>query len=78
MEIPWVAWIVIVAIVAGVTLEIVRASLRSHEKRAELAGAAELRGLVEDSTASNRTVIEKLGAVEARLASMEKTLTDIP
>ena len=78
MEIPWFAWIVIVAIVCGVTVEIVKLALRSREKRAEFSGGSELRGILEQSNASNQRVAEKLDGLETRLAAMEKTLTDIP
>jgi len=78
MEIPWFAWIAIVAIVCGVTVEIVKLALRSREKRAELSGGSELRGILEQSNASNQRVAEKLDGLETRLAAMEKTLTDIP
>lgn len=78
MDIPWFAWIAIVAIICGVTAEIVKASLRSREKQAESSGAAELRGILQESTATNRLVIEKVDGLAARLATMEKTLTDIP
>ncbi|MBC7441566.1 MAG: hypothetical protein H7311_03450 [Ramlibacter sp.] len=77
-NIPWFAWIAIVGIIAGVTSSIVAASLKSREKRAELTGADDLRGLVERGTASNQAVLESLERLEARPATVEKTLTDIP
>ncbi|TFD34370.1 hypothetical protein E3T40_10850 [Cryobacterium sp. TMT1-19] len=77
-NIPWFAWIAIVGIIAGVTSSIVAAVLRSREKQAEFAGAADLRGLVEQSTASNQAVLDRLALLELRLASIERTLTDIP
>ena len=77
-NIPWFAWIAIVGIIAGVTSSIVAAVLRSREKQAEFAGAADLRGLVEQSTASNQAVLDRLTLLELHLASIERTLTDIP
>ncbi|TFB57129.1 hypothetical protein E3T34_11780 [Cryobacterium sp. TMT1-62] len=77
-NIPWFAWIAIVGIIAGVTSSIVAAVLRSREKQAEFAEAADLRGLVEQSTASNQAVLDRLALLELRLASIERTLTDIP
>ncbi|HSP76436.1 MAG TPA: hypothetical protein VLO31_09510 [Cryobacterium sp.] len=75
---PWFAWIAIVGIIAGVTSSIVAASLRSREKQAEFAGAADLRVLVGQSTASNQAVLDRLDQLDIRLASIERTLTDIP
>ena len=77
-NIPWFAWIAIVGIIAGVTSSIVAAVLRSREKQAEFAEAADLRGLVEQSTASNQAVLDRLALLELRLASIERTLNDIP
>ena len=77
-NIPWFAWIVIVGIIAGVTSSIVAAVLRSREKQAEFAGATELRGLVEQGAASNQAVLDRLAQLDIRLASIERTLTDIP
>ena len=77
-NIPWFAWIAIVGIIAGVTSSVVSAVLRSREKQTEFAGAADLRALVEQSTASNQAVLDGLALLDIRLASIERTLTDIP
>ena len=77
-NIPWFAWIAIVGIIAGVTSSVVSAVLRSREKQTEFAGAADLRALVEQSTASNQAVLDGLALLDTRLASIERTLTDIP
>ncbi|TFD27558.1 hypothetical protein [Cryobacterium cryoconiti] len=77
-NIPWFAWIAIVGIIAGVTSSIVAAVLRSREKQAEFAGAADLHGLVEQGTASNQAVLDRLDLLDIRLAAIERTLTDIP
>jgi type II secretory pathway pseudopilin PulG len=76
--ISWLACIAIIGIIAGVTLEIVRASLRSREKQAEAAGLDDLRSALEQSTMSNRLVAGSLDSLETRVAALEKTLTDIP
>ena len=54
------------------------AVLRSREKQTEFAGAADLRALVEQSTASNQAVLDGLALLDIRLAAIERTLTDIP
>ena len=76
--IPRFAWIAIVGIIAGVTSSVVAAALRSREKQTELAEAADLRALVEQSTASNQAVLDGLALLDIRLAAIERTLTDIP
>ncbi len=75
---PWFAWIAIAGIVSYAASEIVSAVLKAKAKTEELGGAAELRKIVEDNSAINRELLEKLSSLDARLASVEKTFTDIP
>ena len=75
---PWFAWIAIAGIVSYAAYEIVSAVLKSKAEATEVGGAAELRKIVEDNSAMNRELLGKLSSLDSRLASVEKTFTDIP
>lgn len=75
---PWFAWIAIAGIVSYAAYEIVSAALKARAKKEKLGGAAELRKIVEDNSAMHRELLGKLSSLDARLASVEKTFTDIP
>lgn len=67
--IPWFAWIVIVAILAGAIIAVANAA---SGRKAELVQA------LKQNTEVNEHLRARLEDVERRLASVEKTLTEIP
>lgn len=67
MEIPWFAWIVIIAIITGVTLTAWREHLTNRRQLAEI----QARGSAEE-------VVARLDRIDARLAAIERTLSEIP
>jgi hypothetical protein len=75
---PFWAWIAIIAIIGGITWQIINTVLASKERRAESAGATELRTLVAQNTELNQKLVEKLDTLDGRLAKVEQTLNDIP
>ncbi|MCX7522152.1 hypothetical protein OSC27_07650 [Microbacterium sp. STN6] len=68
----------VVAIAGGITYSIMKAKYRAMERTAELSGASDLKAVVEQNTAVNRQLLEKLEGLEGRLANVEKTLNEIP
>lgn len=68
----------VVAIAGGITYSIMKAKYRAQERTAELSGSSDLKSVVEQNTAVNKQLLEKLDSLEGRLASVEKTLNDIP
>ncbi len=75
---PFWAWIAIIAIIGGITWQIINSVLASKERRAESAGAGELRTLIAENTALNHKLVERLESLDGRLAKVEQTLNDIP
>jgi len=76
--IPWFAWIAIAGIIGGITYQIVVATQNAKTRRVELSSSTELREVVERNTAVSTELLGKLSSLDARLAVVEKTLTDIP
>ncbi|GAA3890907.1 hypothetical protein GCM10022381_36040 [Leifsonia kafniensis] len=76
--IPWFAWIAIAGIIGGISYQIVVAIQNAKTRRVELSSSGELREVVERNTAVSTELLGKLGSLDARLAAVEKTLTDIP
>jgi len=70
MEIPWFAWIAIVAVIVWGTTVIIGA-VRGTPKNEGLQKA------LEDNAATNRALLAKLETIDTRLGVVEKTLTDI-
>ena len=70
MDIPWYAWIAIVAVIVWGTTVIIGAA-RGTSKNDGLQKA------LEDNAATNRALLAKLDAIDTRLGVVEKTLTDI-
>lgn len=75
---PWFAWIAIAGIVSYAAYEIVSAVLKAKSRQSEIGSTVELRKIVENNNAISAELLEKLSSLDARLASVEKTLTDIP
>ena len=70
---PWEAFIAIAGVVVWGAIGLA-AVLGGGRRRA----AQELTDALATSAASNRELAERLGRMEQRLATIEKTLTDIP
>ncbi|MEO6941684.1 MAG: hypothetical protein ABI238_05285 [Terrimesophilobacter sp.] len=67
--IPWFAWIAIFGIIAGVIITVVT----------KFAGRnTELSKALDQNSAVNEKLLARLDAIDSRLGSVEKTLTDIP
>lgn len=79
MDINWILLIPIVAIVGGVVYSIV--SDRNRTKRAVAKAATpseEQLNLLRDAADGNQRLLEQLARIENRIATIEKTLTEIP
>jgi hypothetical protein len=76
----WWGFIWVLVPVAGIVGWAIRenAKYRAQGRSADLAGTSELKSVVEQNTAVNKQLLEKLDSLEGRLASVEKTLNDIP
>lgn len=68
-SIPWFAWIVIVAIIAGTFLVLGQALIG---RKAELTQA------LKQNTDTNERLLARLDNIDGRLSAVEKTLTDLP
>lgn len=66
---PWFGWIIILAIIVGGIISIVDSHSRKDKVTARL---------VEQNAELNEKVVARLEAVDSRLESLEKTLTDLP
>jgi uncharacterized membrane protein YqgA involved in biofilm formation len=67
--IPWFAWIIIVAIIVGGVITVTSELARGRNRATQA---------LEENTRANARLVERLDAIDARLGSVEKTLTDIP
>lgn len=67
----------IIAILAWGTHRVIREIYEGRARVAE-AGHGDVRQSLDESAAINKQVLAKLDSLEARLASVEKTLNDIP
>lgn len=67
--IPWFGWIAIVAIIVG---GLITMGKTFAGRNSGLATA------LEQNTAINEKLIERLDAIDSRLGAVEKTLTEIP
>jgi ABC-type protease/lipase transport system fused ATPase/permease subunit len=74
----WLGLVAVVAIVAGVITNAVNKGNETKRYVADAAQGGSYKKLAEDSAATNAELLAKLRSVEARLDSIEKTLTDIP
>lgn len=76
MELPWFAWIAVIAIIGGITLTIVQRILDSRREIATINAEA-----ARDTAAaahSQAQLVERLDAIDSRLGAIERTLTEIP
>lgn len=74
-------WIAIIAVAGIIAWTVVRVITKNAETRKYLADAqhgGNYKALAEQSEVSSGQVAERLAAIEARLAAIEKTLTEIP
>lgn len=72
------SWIIpAVAITGGVTF-LILATYWKYQQRTAEAASPELRKTLDANAEANRAVLAKLDALDQRLATVEKTLTDIP
>jgi len=79
MDINWILLIPIVAIVGGVVYSIVSDRNRTLRKVAEAANPSEEHlNLLRDAADGNQRLLEQLARIENRIATIEKTLTEIP
>ena len=83
MEIFWNLWfwlgaVAIVAIVAGSIVSALKTRNETRKHLADAANGGDYRALAERSEATSGQLLARLTEVEARLATIEKTLTDIP
>jgi len=79
MNIDWILLIPIVAIVGGVVYSILSDRNRTKRKIAEAATPSdEYVKLLHGTADTNRQLLEQLARIETRIATIEKTLTDIP
>ena len=74
-------WLALVAIAGMIAWTVVRVVNKNAETRKYLADAqngGNYKALAEQSEGTNGRVLESLATIDARLAAIEKTLTDIP
>ncbi len=67
--IPWFAWIVIIAIIAGAITALGQALIG---KKSELSQA------LKQNAETNERVLARLDDIDGRLSSVEKTLNELP
>lgn len=74
-------WIVIIAVAGIIGAAVTNAVDKSSKTRirvAELQSGGDYKTVADAASALNAQVLDRLTAVESRLASIEKTLGDIP
>ena len=74
----WLALVAVIAIIAGVVTNAVNKGNETKRYVADAAQGGSYKKLAEDTAAVNSQLLARLDAVEGRLGSIEKTLTDIP
>lgn len=74
----WITIISVVAIVAGVVTTVVKKNAETRRYEADARDGGNYKALVEESARVNSALLARLTDVENRLATIEKTLTDIP
>lgn len=78
MEYDWAYLIPIIAIGGVTTYAIFRKYFKTKRAIAEVSGSGVALKAVEENAQVNRQLLAKLDSLDARLAAVEKTLTDIP
>jgi len=71
-------WIIPVAAIIGAATFLTLATYWKYRHRTSEAASPELRRTLDANTEATRAVLAKLDALDQRLATVEKTLTDIP
>jgi len=72
-------WIIIpVVAIVGWVIFLTLATYWKYRHRTSEVASPELRKTLDANTETNRAVLAKLDALDQRLATVEKTLTDIP
>ncbi|MBH0023741.1 hypothetical protein [Salinibacterium sp. SWN248] len=74
----WIAIIAVTGIIAGVITNAVNKRAETAKYVADAHAGGDYRALAEQTLEANQVLIQRLDAVEQRLAGVEKTLTDIP
>jgi anti-sigma-K factor RskA len=74
----WIGVIAVVAILAGAVNHFVTTSNKTKRYVADAANGGDHKKLAEESAAVQRQLLARLDALDGRLATVEKTLTDIP
>jgi ABC-type Na+ efflux pump permease subunit len=74
----WIGVIAVTGIIAGVITNAVNKKSETAKHVADSQAGGDYRALAEQSLEASRALLERISAVEQRLASVEKTLTDIP
>ena len=74
MDIPWYGWIAIIGVVAWAAIVII-GSLGYARRRGGGAGSNDV---ARQNVADHQAVLARLDSLDARLATVEKTLNDIP
>lgn len=74
----WIAIIAVTGIIAGVITNAVNKKAETAKYVADAQSGGDYRALAEQTLEANQMLIQRLDAVEQRLAGVEKTLTDIP
>ncbi|MEP6479981.1 MAG: hypothetical protein ABJB03_11355 [Rhodoglobus sp.] len=74
----WLGLVAVTAVIAGVITNAVNKSNDTKRYVADAANGGDYKKVVEESATVNAKLLARLDAVETRLGSIEKTLTDIP
>lgn len=74
----WIALIAVTGIIASVITNSVNKKAETQKYVADAQNGGNYKTLVEESSETNTALITRLTEIEKRLASIEKTLTDIP
>jgi hypothetical protein len=74
----WIALIAICGMIFAAVTNAVDNSNKTRIRVAELQAGGDYKKVADESSTLNAQVIDRLSAPENRLASVEKTLTDIP
>ena len=74
----WLGAVAIVAIIAGASTSALYGANETKRKIAEAQNGGDYKKFAEENALVQREVLARLDTLDARLASVEKTLTDIP
>ena len=74
----WIGAVAVVAIIAGAVNHAVTTTNKTKRYVADAANGGPYKQLAEESAAVQRQVLARLDALDGRIATVEKTLTDIP